>query len=152
MARDSRRDKDYYGRDDDLSACHVCCGMRTLHIFGIWLTNGHSDIAEYGRFDFYLPNGTSSVGAGLHVSPKGWVYAAIIVPLTFITMLLACLWMRWTERNAGHQAVEVNTGKGSIAKRNRSRNIYRFTSRNSSRPFENIESKRHAIVCKHGGG
>ena len=32
-----------------------------------------------GIFDFYFPEGTSTVTAGLRVSPKGWIYAAIAV-------------------------------------------------------------------------
>jgi hypothetical protein len=51
-----------------------------------------------GIFDFNFPDGQSSVTAGLRVSPNGWLYAAIAVPLTFITLLLAWFWMRWTGR------------------------------------------------------
>ena len=51
-----------------------------------------------GIFDFYFPDGRSSVTAGLRVSSKGCVYAAITVLLTLMTLLLAWFWMRWTER------------------------------------------------------
>jgi len=60
-----------------------------------------------GVFDFYFPDGTSSV-AGLRISPEGWVYAAITLPLTFVTFLLAWLWMRWTERKAELQGAGDN--------------------------------------------
>ena len=66
-----------------------------------------------GIFDFYFPDGTSSVTAGLRVSPKGWIYAAITVPLTLITLLLAWFWMRWTERKGELKDAEDNTEKVS---------------------------------------
>lgn len=62
-----------------------------------------------GIFDFYFPDGTSSGTDGLRVSPKGWIYAAIAVPLSFITLLLAWFWMRWTGRRGELKDVQDNT-------------------------------------------
>ena len=64
-----------------------------------------------GIFDFYFPDGTSTVTAGLRVSPIGWVYAAITVPLTFTTLFLAWFWMRWTERKGELKDTQDNTEK-----------------------------------------
>ena len=54
--------------------------MCTLNKFHI------QTLMSMGIFDFYFADGTSSVTAGLSVSPRGWVYAA-----TYFHHLITCL-------------------------------------------------------------
>ena len=82
-----------------LPATFVAVCILSIHVIPGLLT-GTQTLMSMGIFDFYFPDGASIMEAGLRISPKGWVYAAITVPLTFTTFLLACLWMRWTERKA----------------------------------------------------
>jgi hypothetical protein len=53
-----------------------------------------------GIFEFYFPDGSASqiVVAGLKVSPMAWLYAAITVPLTAITLALAYAWTTYSKR------------------------------------------------------
>jgi hypothetical protein len=53
-----------------------------------------------GIFEFSFPDESAGQGnvSAFRVSPKAWLYAAITVPLTVVTLLLAYAWVTYTGR------------------------------------------------------
>jgi len=66
-------------------------------------------VMSMGIFEFYFPDGSASqiVVAGLKVSPMAWLYAAITVPLTAITLALAYAWTTYSKRKFVRQSGKV---------------------------------------------
>ena len=117
IAKDSKRDSEIMKTITVVTMVYLpatfvaVCALSIIFISGVLMAT--QTLMSMGIFDFYFPDGTSSVAAGVRVSPKGWIYAATTVPLTLITLLLAWLWMRWTGRKVELQYAG-NTTKAPI--------------------------------------
>lgn len=117
MAKEPRRDNEIMKTITVVTMIYLPATFVAVCIPSIYFRPGlltsTQTFMSMGTFDFYFADGTPSVEPGLRVSPKGWIYVVITVLLTFITFLLAWLWMRRAERKAGQEDDGINTGKAS---------------------------------------